>query len=199
MKRSILAWVFLFTVAFVGLAEAAIITVAPADINITTGESFSVDLRLSDFGTAPIVGYDMGVNFDPSLIGFNDLAFGGAFGTGADVFTIVDDSVPGTISFVEFSFLDNNLLTALQGTDFLLAKLTFKGLAYGTSSLMPFMNEMVNADIEELSPSVIGGTVNIRSNGGQTPVPEPGTLLLLGSGLIGLTAYHRRVKGAFNK
>jgi len=76
-------------------------------------------------------------------------------------------------------------LDDFQADSFTLATLTFDTLAVGTSSLDIFVNALGGAWGDSLTADVQSGSIS--------PVPEPATILLIGTGLFGL-GYLKRKK-----
>ncbi|OGC80872.1 MAG: hypothetical protein A2W07_01680 [candidate division Zixibacteria bacterium RBG_16_43_9] len=68
----------------------------------------------------------------------------------------------------------------------------FSGL--GGTGLVASGSEIFNGDISYLKFSDNGGFVSLSTLRYDSPIPEPGTLVLLGTGLLGLGAFRFRRK-----
>jgi hypothetical protein len=138
--------------------------------------------------------YDISFDFDPAVLGLasTPVVFGAGLGAPTNsVSTIVQGA--GSIDVAEVSLLPSSALQGLQsGSDELLLTLSFIGKKAGSSPVSPYY--LLISDSE-------GGSANytvtfepvIAVEAGQPVIPEPGTLLLLGAGLVGLACLRRRI------
>ncbi len=205
MKRvmRVLAMAIVAAMLFVGSSEAAVISISPASQNSTIGNTVNVDILVS-LGLGEVVG---GVSL---FLGFNP-----AILTGAS-FTVDPDAKMGTAAcgFCDFSggfsggtldlffladlALNQAALGALQGGGFRLATVSFTATGNGTSPLnlsfaQPGGAFLSDANGNVLPATAVNGSVCVGPTcGGPTPVPEPGTLVLLGMGLAVAGLRHRR-------
>jgi hypothetical protein len=93
----------------------------------------------------------------------------------------------GVISFWAMSLLYDSELLTLQGSSggsITLATLHFNGLAAGSTTLA--FDWSHGYDVKGMNNEILAGY------GSSSAVPEPGTLLLMGSGLLGLLGLRRR-------
>lgn len=205
MKRvmRVLAMAIMAATLLVGSSEAAVISISPASQNSTIGNTVNVDILVS-LGLGEVVG---GVSL---FLGFNP-----AILTGAS-YTVDPDSKMGTAAcgFCDFSggfsggsldlffladaALNQAALGALQGGGFRLATVSFTATGNGTTPLtlsfaQPGGAFLSDANGNVLPASAVNGSVCVGPGcGGPAPVPEPGTLVLLGMGLAIAGLRHRR-------
>jgi len=202
VKRSftVLITFFLFLIS-VSSAQAISLSFVPDSSTVTQGGSVNVDLVVSDLGhftDNSLSAYDLDVTFDSTLLTFNGITFG----TGLDIWglggniTDVDSSTPGLIDFYEISFDFEEDLNDYQEGSFTLATLSFTAstTSTGTSALL-FSDVMLSdAGWSSLTADTINsGSIEVAS--ASSPVPEPATVLLLASGLLGMGFLKRRQEG----
>ena len=204
MKRVITGWVLLvsLTVFFSPSSVHAISLVFdPSAQNVTLGNTANVDLKISGLGAPPFLGaFDLTVTFNPTILGFSSAVFGSSLGNPAlgEATTIVSPS-SGAANLVGVSLLEGSLtgcilcvgpyLEDLQSSAFTLATLTFNTSAVGTSPLGLSHLILSDADGNSLTADTVEGRVTVNPG---AAVPEPSTLVLVGSGLAGLVAFRRR-------
>gem|GEM_PF-885356 len=168
-------WGLLHTAA----AVAVSLDFVPSSQEVQVGQPVSVDIFISGLGEGipPSVGaFDLDVSFDPAILSPTGVAFGPFLGI-PFVDALVDANFPpGVIDLAEVSLLPSADLDLLQPAAFPLATLFFDTLALGTSPLI-FSQVIVD--------DAFGGKLDVITGSGSVGVvPEPGTLLLMGIGLV---------------
>ena len=184
MKKFI--W-FSVLVGFSGLlwatpALAISVDLVPSSVTVMAGDSLSVGVVISGLvaGGPPSVGaFDLTVSFNPAILSPTGVAFGLFLRNPGLLQALTGfNFLSGLVEFAEVSLLSPAALDALQPASFTLATLSFTALASGTTTLA--FSQITVDD----------------AFGNKLAIPEPGTLLLLGSGLAGLGAVawrrHRR-------
>jgi hypothetical protein len=192
LRKQILAFVLtMFAILYVGQSSAATLSFSPASTTVGRGDTFDVDVVISDLGTDLVGAFDFTVGFDPSIISSTDVQFGSSLGD-PDPFafeTITgfsSDNVGGTVDAFNISLLLDFELTPLQAPSFTLATLSFQALSIGSTSL-DFLFALVSDDLGlEIGSQGVSGEVSV--------VPIPAALWLFGTGLIGLIGLSRRKK-----
>lgn len=181
-------------------AAAATISFTPHSPDVAVGGDVPVDLRIDglDSGTGPSLGvYDLDVTFDSLLLAFVDMSWGDQldlFGLGGIRFATPG---AGTINLFELSLDAAEDLDSLQAGSFVLATLRFTALSAGSASLGALVAALGDANGNALEAVVQNGAIRVTdgTDPEPTPVPEPGTLLLVGTGALLTTMKRRRHDG----
>lgn len=187
MKKSILA-ILLASMVLLGVSPAFAISIGfnPVNSTVTLGSPVDVALTISGLedSASPSLGiFDLDLSFDPTILSLSGVSFGDpVLGDQLDLFGLgsITATTPGSgsVNLFELSFDLPDDLNMLQAGDFTLAMLTFNTLSAGTSSLTLSVNALGDAFGDPLVATLNNGSIAVVNT-----VPEPGTLLLLASGL----------------
>jgi len=185
----------LVAVIFAVSAEAVSLSWMPQDtlFDPTTDTEVTVDIVLDGFDAMLVGGFDINLMFDSAVIDIAAVTWGytSFLGTAIDNFNFGPPYVPeradGTLNLGDALFFGFDDPMATSG---ILASITFDILSKG-SSLLEFTEESttwldISGDINGVPTSFDSLQV-----GSVAPVPEPGTMILLGSGLVGIFGARR--------
>jgi hypothetical protein len=198
IKKIILgAFIVIVMLSITTQSHAITIGFDPVSQNVSLGSPAVVDLFISGLGdlTAPSLStFDLDVTFDSSILSFSSAAYGDpVLGDQLDLFGFgsIITTTPGAgyVNLFELSLDSIDDLNNLQAGAFTLATLTFDTIGIGTSPLGLSVNALGDENGDSLDAYIQSGSVNVRGNA----VPEPGTLLLVCSGLAGIGFFRRKI------
>jgi len=182
-------------------AHAVAIQFAPAVGGGFVGDVFNIDVFVSGLSsgeTGEIVSaFDLDVLYDPTILNATSIAFGAGLGV-ADIDTFTSSFFSsGRLDFANVSLLLNDQLAGLQGDSVLLASLSFSAIGIGSSTLIfdtltPPGIDLVGSDPFARLPVDFAGSALLTVRERPVSVPEPGTIALLGLGLLGIAAARKR-------
>jgi hypothetical protein len=165
---------------------APVLDFLPATQSFQTGDTVSVDVRVTGLAGGIVSAYDLDVTYDAVLLNAAGVLFGPNLGdaTGDSISGFA--LLPGLVDLFEVSLLSDADLAALQaalGGTVPLATLSFTALADGDTSSLAFV----------LGFNQASGTFNDVKCAGNVQcipqqIPEPGTLALLLTGLLSLAS-----------
>lgn len=181
----------------VASAHAIGLKITPTSQTVGLGDSASVDIEVYDLGAEIVAAFDLDLLYDPAILDATDVEFGSELSLGMPfIFSLPSEdlSIPGVVDFAEVSLLPDAFLSAIQPDSFTLATISFDAIGLGTSALTLVVNDdpLFN-DVKGLENGVLDfdlvadGSITVVEE--LTPTPEPGTISLLGVGLIGMLGY----------
>jgi len=175
-------------------AQAIGIGFAPSSITASAGDSFFLDVVVTDLAGGIVSAYDLDVIYDATLLSATSVSFGPLLGD-VGTFQVLEDfdlSTPGVVDLAQLSLLSDGALASLQPDDgFVIASL---GFSVGTtgSSTIGFSFDAFN-DVKGVRASVldvVAGTATVRPPG--APIPEPTAAAVFGAGILVVSWRHRR-------
>lgn len=165
------------------VAKAITLEVSPTFQSVSRGTNAQVDVWFKNPGGAQLGAYQVILNYDPTILAYQNMSFSAAIGDPG--WSVV---APDTGS-VFFAYLPDPPALQTGTDDLLLFSVIFATHAAGTSALTLTDPVLGDLNYDSLSVELASGTIEVTQS--SNPVPEPGTLLLFGVGLLGLL-YRRR-------
>jgi hypothetical protein len=160
---------------------AVVLNLFPSAASIGLGSNLDVDVVIFGLDSTDLAAYGVDIGFNDDALDYEDISFGSELGYSADSITDVG-ATSGVVSVSETSLLFD---FSGQPDAFTLFTLTFSAQAIGDSAFSFLTVDLSDPYVNAIDASG-GGDANV--------VPIPPTVLLLGSGLLGLVGFRRRLR-----
>ena len=184
------------------LASATLIAFEPVNTTAGVGDSVAIDIVATPEAGELIGEFDFIVNFDPAILAFDGLVFGGSLNDDPFFCSLLAcrgfSDVGGGVAMFEASLVFP--LSTLQdgASSIVLGTLLFDAIGVGTSDLSFTGNILGRSPPFDLLGDEFGVALPVLQPGTATvtviEVAEPGALLLVFAGLLAFTARRRTVR-----
>ena len=172
--------------AFAYAQGNAKVSVSPATQSVEAGQQAVVQVMIED--VSGLYGAEVHLTFDPTLLQVSTLTSGTSLDPASGSVVSNYDNAAGTIDYAITLLAP---APAVDGSG-VLCEVTFDTLTDGTSPVAISGAILADATGAQIPAATNDGEVVVTV---PPDIPEAGTLLLLGSGLVGLAAFARRKLG----
>jgi|WetSurMetagenome_2_1015567.scaffolds.fasta_scaffold68406_2 hypothetical protein len=176
---------------YVGSAHAVVLTLDPTSVNVEVGKTFNIGINSLFYteynggGSTAIGAWDVNLSYNPSQMAFVGASFGTGLGDSTRLSGVIGGG--GLVNLEEISLETAQWLIDNQPNPLLLATLTFECLNPGNS----LIELSVNGVLDE-NGSSLGVLPVFPVSVTQAAVPEPSTIMLIVTGLLGVGVLRKR-------